>query len=132
MNISAWSIKNPTPAALLFILLTVLGLFSFKRMIVQEYPDVELPMVVITTILPGASPTQLENEVARKIENGTANLPDIRHVYTVIDNSTVTTMVELRLEKNLSDAVDDLRDVLSRIRSDLPADIREQSTNRAG
>jgi Cation/multidrug efflux pump len=126
MNISSWSIKNPIPAVLLFILLTLLGTMSFKRMIVQEYPDIELPMVIITTILPGASPDQLENEVARKLENAISNISNIKHIYSVIAKSSVTTIVELQLDKNLSDAMNDIRDTLNRVRSDLPTDITEQ------
>ncbi len=95
-------------------------------MIVQEYPDIELPMVIITTILPGASPDQLENEVARKLENAISNISNIKHIYSVIAKSSVTTIVELQLDKNLSDAMNDIRDTLNRVRSDLPTDITEQ------
>lgn len=126
MNFSTWSIRNPIPAILLFVLLTFLGLIGFRSMGVQEFPDIELPVVTVTTALPGASPEQLENEVARKVENATANLPSVKHVYSTINNGVVVNFIEFRLEKNVAEAVDDVRDALSRIRSDLPSEVKEQ------
>ena len=74
MNISAWSIKNPIPAVMLFVMLSFAGLLSFKSMKVQNFPDLDLPTVTIVASLPGAAPAQLETEVARKIENAIAPL----------------------------------------------------------
>ena len=68
MNVSAWSIKNPIPAVMLFVLLTLAGIMSFKAMKVQQFPDLELPTVTVSASLPGAAPAQLETEVARKLE----------------------------------------------------------------
>lgn len=67
MNVSAWSIRNPIPAAMLFVMLTLMGLFSFGAMKVQNFPDLDLPTITVVASLPGASPSQLENDVARKI-----------------------------------------------------------------
>ena len=59
MNVSSWSIKNPIPAILLFLLLTLIGLMGFRAMKIQNFPDVDLPMVIVNASLPGASPAQL-------------------------------------------------------------------------
>ncbi|TJW02089.1 MAG: efflux RND transporter permease subunit, partial [Mesorhizobium sp.] len=67
MNFSAWSIRNPVPAILLFVLLTVGGLLAFEGLAVQNFPDMDLPTVSVTATLDGAAPTQLETEVARVI-----------------------------------------------------------------
>ncbi len=125
MNFSALSIRNPIPAILLFILLTIAGVMSFRSMGVQEFPDIELPIVVVNTSLPGASPAQLENEVARKIENSVATLSDVKHIYSNISDGSVTTSVEFRLEKEVGDAMDDVRDAVSRVRGDLPAEVKD-------
>jgi hypothetical protein len=61
MNVSAWSIRNPIPALLLFALLTLLGLMAFKGMGIQQFPDVDLPTGAVTASLPGAAPAQMEN-----------------------------------------------------------------------
>ncbi|RKT62858.1 multidrug efflux pump subunit AcrB [Azonexus fungiphilus] len=125
MNVSAWSIRNPIPAILLFILLTLAGLVAFKAMKVQQFMDIDLPMVTVVASLPGAAPGQLETEVARKIENSVATLQGIKHIYTKVQDGTVTVTVEFRLEKPTQEAVDDVRDAVSRIRSDLPGDLRD-------
>jgi multidrug efflux pump subunit AcrB len=125
MNVSTWSIRNPIPALLLFVMLTIVGLMGFQRMKIQNFPDIDLPTVTVTASLPGASPTQMETEVARKIENAVATLQDVKHIYSTLSDGTATVTVEFRLEKATQAAVDDVRDAVSRVRSDLPADLRD-------
>ena len=125
MNFSAWSIRNPIPGILLFIMLGLAGLLCFHWMKVQQFPDIELPMVTVTAALPGAAPPQLETEVARKIENSIATLQGLRNQYTNIQDGVVTVTAEFQLEKPLQEAVDDVRNAVSQVRSDLPADLRD-------
>ena len=125
MNVSAWSIRNPIPAVLLFILLTLLGLYAFSNMKVQQFMDLDLPTVTVSASLPGAAPAQMETEVARKIENSVATLQGIKHIYTKVQDGSAIVTVEFRLEKPTQEAVDDVRDAVSRIRSDLPADLKD-------
>ena len=125
MNLSTWSIRNPIPSLLLFILLTLLGLMSFRAMKIQNFPDIDLPTVIVTAALPGAAPAQLETEVARKIENSIATIPGIKHIYGKIQDGSVAVTAEFRLEKDVSQAVDDVRDAVSRIRADLPQALRD-------
>jgi multidrug efflux pump subunit AcrB len=125
LNVSTWSIRNPIPAVLLFIMLTLLGLMSFNWMKIQNFPDIDLPTVIVTASLPGASPSQLETEVARKIENSVATVQGVKHIYTTVQDGVATITVEFRLEKPTQQAVDDVRDAVSRVRSDLPGDLRD-------
>ena len=125
MNVSAWSIRNPTPAILLFAMLTVLGLLAFRAMKIQQFMDIDLPMVVVSASLPGAAPAQMETEVARKIENSVATLQGVKHIYTQTQDGLAAVTVEFRLEKSTQEAVDDVRDAVSRIRADLPGDLRD-------
>ena len=125
INVSSWSIRNPIPAILLFLLLTLSGLTAFRAMKIQNMPDVDLPMVIVTAVLPGAAPAQLETEIARKIENSLAALSGVKHIYTMIQDGTVNLTIEFRLEKPTQEALDDVRDAVLRIRSDLPGDMRD-------
>ncbi|MGO3385229.1 MAG: efflux RND transporter permease subunit, partial [Acinetobacter guillouiae] len=125
MNFSSWSIKNPIPGILLFIMLGLAGLMCFHWMKIQQFPDIELPMVTVTAALPGAAPPQLETEVARKIENSIATLQGLKNQYTNIQDGVVTVTAEFQLEKPLQEAVDDVRNAVSQVRSDLPADLRD-------
>jgi multidrug efflux pump subunit AcrB len=124
-NVSAASIRNPIPAVLLFIMLTLAGLLAFKAMKVQQFPDIDLPNIIITASLPGAAPAQLETEVARKIENSIATLQGLKHIYTKVQDGVATITAEFRLEKPIQEALDDTRDAVARVRSDLPADLRD-------
>jgi multidrug efflux pump subunit AcrB len=130
MNVSSWSIRNPTPAVLLFVMLTLFGVMSFRAMKIQQFPDVDLPMVTVTATQPGTAPAQMETEVARKIENSVATLQDVKHIYTKVQDGTATVTVEFRLEKPVQEAVDDVRDAVSRIRSDLPGDLKDPVISR--
>ncbi len=130
MNVSAFSIRNPLPAVLLFIILTLVGLMAFRAMKIQNFPDIDLPTVSVNVAFPGASPTQLENDVARKLENSIATLQGIKHIYTKVQDGAVTVTAEFRLEKATQEALDDVRDAVARIRADLPADIRDPVVTR--
>ncbi|MBN9475681.1 MAG: RND transporter [Bordetella sp. SCN 67-23] len=130
MNVSTWSIRNPIPSVMLFVLLTFAGLLSFSAMKVQNFPDIDLPMVMVTAALPGASPGQLENDVARKLENSIATLQGLKHVYTKIQDGSVSLTAEFELEKPLQEAVDDVRSAVSRVRADMPADLRDPIINK--
>ena len=125
MNVSSWSIKNPIPAVMLFVLLTFGGLLSFKAMKVQNFPDIDLPTVSVSAALPGAAPAQLETEVARKLENSIATVQGLKHITTKVQDGGVSITAEFRLEKPVQEAVDDVRSAVARVRSDLPADVRD-------
>lgn len=135
INVSAWSIRNPTPGILLFVLLTLAGLMGFTAMRIQNFPDMDLSTVTVTASLPGASPSQLETDVARKIENALAAMQGVKHISTTLSEGTAIIAVDFRLEKSSQEAVDDVRDAVARVRSDLPGDLRDpviQKTTTAG
>ena len=125
MNVSAWAIKNPIPSVLLFAMLTLLGMMSFSAMKIQQFPNIDLPTITVTASLPGASPVQMETDVARKIEDSVATVTGVRHIYTRVQNGAATTTVEFRLEKPTQEALDEVRDAVARIRSDLPDALRD-------
>jgi len=125
MNVSSWSIRNPIPAVMLFVLLTFAGFLSFNAMKVQNFPDIDLPTVSVNASLPGAAPAQLETDVARKIENAIATLQGLKHIYTKVQDGAVTITAEFRLEKPVQEAVDDVRSAVSRVRGELPGDMRD-------
>jgi multidrug efflux pump subunit AcrB len=125
MNVSSWSIRNPTPAILLFLLLTLIGVMGFRGMKIQQFPDIDLPMVTVTAALPGASPAQMETDVARKLEDSIATLQGVKHVYTLVQSGAMTITVEFRLEVPPQEAVDGVRDAVSRVRSSLPGELRD-------
>ncbi|MDR6672219.1 efflux RND transporter permease subunit [Xanthomonas sp. 1678] len=125
LNVSTWSIRNPVATSLLFILLTLAGIGGFLAMKVQSFPDIDFPIVTVSAELPGASPPQLESDVARKIEDALANIPRIKHITSTLTDGTATVTAEFHLDKPLQEAMDDVRDAVSSTRADLPADLRD-------
>jgi multidrug efflux pump subunit AcrB len=130
MNVSAWCIKNPVPALMFFVLLTMAGIFSFHSMKVQNFPDLELPTITVTASLPGAAPAQMETEVARKIENSIATVQGLKHIYTKVQDGAATITAEFRLEKPTQEALDEVRSAVSSVRADLPAELRDPIINK--
>nr|WP_314628392.1 efflux RND transporter permease subunit [uncultured Janthinobacterium sp.] len=131
MNFSSLSIKNPIPAIMLFALLTLAGLLAYKANPVQDFPDIELPIVTVSAVLPGAAPAQLETEVARKIEDSVATLQGVKNIYTKVLDGVVTVTVEFILEKQIAEAVNDVRDAVARVKADMPAELRDPTVTKA-
>ncbi len=121
LNVSAYSIRNPLVAILLFVLLTLGGLYGFMQMKVQQFPDIDLPAVVVTVTLPGAAPSQLENDIAKKIENKLTSIEGVKHIRTTLQTGAATMVTEFVLEKDIQEAVDDVRSAVGEVRGDLPA-----------
>ncbi|MBK4735563.1 efflux RND transporter permease subunit [Noviherbaspirillum pedocola] len=130
MNFSALSIRNPVPAILLFLLLTLGGLLAYRATMVQDFPDIELPIVSVSASLPGAAASQMETEVARKIEDSVATLQGVKNIYTRVLEGQATVTVEFVLERQLSEALNDVRDAVARVRADLPSDLRDPSVTK--
>ena len=99
MNFTTWSIRNPIPAIVLFVLLTIAGLWGFRTLSIQRLPDIDFPLINVGLVLPGAAPPQLETEVARKVENSLATLSGVKHLRTSIVDGQVAIAVQFELEK---------------------------------
>ena len=125
MNSSAWAIDRPLPALMIFLVLCVAGLWGFRELSIQRFPDIAFPLVTVTVSLPGAAPAQLETEVTRRVEDAVATIPDIKRVISTASEGSSFTAIEFVLEADLTVALDDVRDAITRIRADLPQDIQE-------
>ncbi len=125
MNVSAWCIRNPIAAIMFFVMLCFAGVLSYQSMKVQNFPDLDVPNIIITASLPGGSPAQLETEVARKIENSIASLEGLKNIYTKVQDGVVTITAEFRIEKLTQEALDETRSAVQQVRADLPADLRD-------
>lgn len=125
MNLSTWAIQKPVPAILLFVVLTLAGILSFRALPVQNLPDFDLPTVTITASLPGSTASSMETDVTRKIEDSLASLDKIDHITSTVTEGSSVTTVQFQLEKDTSEAVNDVRDAVSKIRSQLPSDVQE-------
>jgi multidrug efflux pump subunit AcrB len=131
MNFVTWAIRNPTPVIVMFIALMIGGVISFERLGVQDLPDIEFPTVTVSVGYPGVPPSQMESEVTRKIEDAVATVTGVQHIQSRVNVGSSTTTVEFLFDRDISQAMDDVRDAVTRIRSDLPADANEPIVSRA-
>ncbi|MGA1577370.1 MAG: efflux RND transporter permease subunit [Steroidobacteraceae bacterium] len=130
INVSAASIRRPLPAILAFALATIGGLLAFRDMGVADFPDIDIPIVRVKVTYAGASPGQLETEVTRKVEDAIANLQGIDKLTSTVMDGASTTVIEFELERDIDAALAEVRDAISRIRSDLPQDINEPNISQ--
>src|SRR3984957_2273005 len=129
-RISAWSISNPVPTTVLFLVLTVMGIFSFFTLGIDENPNIDLPIVSVTVTQSGAAPSELETQVTRKIEDAVAGVGNIKHITSVVNEGVSTTTIEFVLGTNSDRAVNDVRNEVSKIRQQLPQGIDEPVIER--
>lgn len=130
MNFSTWAIKNPIPVFMLFALLTLAGLFGFQKLKINNFPDMDFPSVNVTVSLPGATPEQLEAQITRKVEDSVANVNDIKHINSTISDGSSTTTIEFDLDKNLQDAVDEVKDAVDKIKDQFPVGSNEAQISK--
>ncbi|MGZ9114709.1 MAG: efflux RND transporter permease subunit, partial [Brevundimonas sp.] len=129
-NISSWSIKNPIPIILMFVLLTLAGVNGFMGMRINNNPDIDFPLISVYAGRPGAAPSEMEVQVTRLIEDSLAGLPGVRHINSqVLDGSSQTT-IEFELGTDTERATNDVRNAMSGLRADLPQDMQEPSVQR--
>lgn len=129
-NISAVAIRHPVPPIVLFIILTLAGLVSFMTMDITNNPDIDFPVVNVGVSRPGAAPSELEQEITKKIEDAVSNVTGIDHVSSNITDGYSNTTIEFKIGYDTDRAVSDVRDAVARIRSDLPQDIYEPQVQR--
>ena len=125
MILSNTSIKRPIFATVMILALVVLGIFSYRRLSVEMFPNVEFPIVSVVTTFAGASPETVEREVSKRIEEAVNQIAGVKHVFSTSRESVSTVMVEFRLEEKVNDAAQEVRAKLSSIRGTLPESIDE-------
>src|SRR5688572_22818539 len=130
MNFVTWSIRNPVPVIMMFIALTVAGIVSFPKLGVLDRPDIEFPAIVVTVAYSGVAPSQMESEITRKVEDAVATLAGIEELRSTVSEGASTTVMQFRFGINMSDTMDEVRDAMTRIRSDLPQDANEPIVSR--
>jgi HAE1 family hydrophobic/amphiphilic exporter-1 len=130
INISAWSIRRPVPAIVLFAVLMLLGTLSFKSLPVTRFPNIDVPIVSIKVTQSGAAPAELETQVTKVVEDSVANLVGVKHIASTLTDGLSTTVLEFRLGVDTDRALNDVRDAVAEVRADLPRTIDEPIIER--
>ncbi|MEW6368212.1 MAG: efflux RND transporter permease subunit [Acidobacteriota bacterium] len=130
MFLSNLSIKRPVFATVLMLALVTLGIFSYRRLAIDMFPDVEIPYIQIVTIFPGASPESVEREVTKRIEEAVNPISGVKHVMSSSREGVSSVWVQFQLEIKVNDAAQDVKSKINTIRGDLPLLIEEPIINK--
>jgi multidrug efflux pump subunit AcrB len=129
-NISSWSIRNPIPPILLFVMLTAVGIISFMNMKITQMPDISAPTVSVDVGQPGGAPSEIETQITQKIEGAVAGIGNVKSISSYMQEGGSFTYVEFHLGTPVDRAVNDVRDAVTKVRSELPDGIYEPQVSR--
>ena len=119
------SLKNPVFATMVMLALVVLGLFSYQRLKVDQFPNIDFPVVVITADYPGASPEIVESEVTKKIEEGVNSIAGINALTSRSLEGVSVVIIEFQLHIDGRKAAEDVREKVAAIRPLLRTEVKE-------
>jgi len=116
-------IKRPVFATMIGVALIVIGLFAYLKLGVDLFPKVEFPTVTITTVLPGASPEEVETQITKRVEEAVNTIEGIDELRSVSAEGVSQVFITFVLERPADSAASDVRDRVNRILRDLPEDV---------
>ncbi|MCY1274134.1 Efflux pump membrane transporter BepE [compost metagenome] len=125
MTLSDVCIRRPVFATVLSLILVLLGLLAYQRLAVREYPNIDVPIVTVNIIYPGASPEIMESQVAQPIEDVLSGIEGLDFVASISRSENTQITAQFRLGTNADEAANDVRDRLGRVRGLLPDEINE-------
>jgi multidrug efflux pump subunit AcrB len=129
-NISAWAIRHPITPIVLFVVLFFLGVVAFIRLPINLDPDVTFPAVNVSISQPGAAPTEMETQIAQKVEGSISSIGNVRNITTFIVEGQVGIFIQFEIATPIDRAVTDVRDAVAKVRNDLPQGILEPLVTR--
>ncbi|HRD77117.1 MAG TPA: efflux RND transporter permease subunit, partial [Hyphomicrobiaceae bacterium] len=130
LNVSAWAIRKPVPSLVLFLVLMVVGVFAFRQLPITRFPNIDVPIVQVRVYQAGTAPTELEAQVTKKIEDAIAGVNGVKHMTSTVTEGASLTVIEFRLETNADRALNDVKDAIARVRSELPRTVEEPIVSR--
>ena len=119
------SLKNPVFATMIMLAFVVMGLFAFQRLKVDQFPNIDLPVVVVITEYPGASPEIVESEVTKKIEESVNTIAGISALTSRSYETQSVVVIEFQLNMDGRKAADDVREKVAAIRPMLRDEVKE-------
>ncbi|HXH03961.1 MAG TPA: efflux RND transporter permease subunit, partial [Candidatus Competibacteraceae bacterium] len=125
MVLSDTSIKRPVLATVLNLLVLLLGVIAYDRLTVREYPNIDVPVVTVETVYPGASAEIVESQVTKVLEDSLSGIEGIEFINSISRSEKSQITVNFRLDRDADSAAADVRDRVGRVRGQLPDDVDE-------
>lgn len=130
MKLTEISIKRPVFATVIIMALVVLGLVSYMSLDVDQYPNVEMPVVAVTVLYPGASPEQVEAKVTQEVEEAVGEVAGVDHITSTVGEGSSTTVIQFTMETNVDAAAQNVRDKLGVLQAKLPQEAKAPIVSR--
>jgi hydrophobic/amphiphilic exporter-1 (mainly G- bacteria), HAE1 family len=130
MILSDLSVKQPVFATMMMIALVVLGVFSYRELSIDLFPNVDLPVVTVQTLYPGVAPETVETEVTKRIEEAINPIEGVKHIQSTTAEGVSMVITEFKLGVNIQTAAQDVRSKISALRRDFPAGVEEPIIER--
>src|SRR4051794_33220258 len=129
-NISSWCIRNPVFPIVLFVGLMLGGLVSFASMQVNNFPDIDFPAAIVDVVQPGAAPNEMESQVTQRVESAIRGVNGVDEINSSVSEGNSSTFVQFQIGTPTDRAVNDVRNAIAQIRSNLPEGILEPQVTR--
>ncbi len=131
MFLSDFSIKRPIATIVLIFAMMCIGLLALSKLRVNQNPDVEFPMIIVSIPYPGASPDTVEREIVNRIEKSFLSIPGVDEINAVANEGSANFYIRFGFKKNLIEASDDVSNAIAAVRYKLPIEMREPVLRRA-
>jgi len=122
-GLSGLAIRRPVFTTMLMLLLVVLGLFGYQRLPIDQFPEIDIPVVVVQTVYQGASPETIEREVTQPLEEAFNPVEGVDRITSVSLEGVSQIVVEFELERDGDQAAQDIRAKIDAVRRELPLEI---------
>ncbi len=130
MNMSTWAIRHPVPSLALFLVLCIVGMVSFFRLPVTQFPNIDIPIITIGIAQPGAAPSEVANQIVKPVESAVSDIVGVKHVSAIANDGFASVTIEFALEVDTDRALNDVKDAIAGVRGDLPESITEPNIQR--
>ena len=130
MNMSTWAIRNPVPSLALFLVLFVVGLVSFRQLPVTQFPNIDIPIITISVVQSGAAPSEIASQIVKPIEDAVVDVTGVKHVTATATDSSALITIEFAIETDTDRALNDIKDAVAGVRSELPESVTEPVVKR--
>jgi hydrophobic/amphiphilic exporter-1 (mainly G- bacteria), HAE1 family len=130
MILSDLSVKQPVFATMMMIALMVLGIFSYRELSIDLFPNVDMPVVTVQTLYPGVAPETVETEVTKRIEEAVNPIEGVKHISSTTTEGVSIVVTEFELGTDIHTAAQDVRSKVSALRRDFPSGVEEPVIER--
>lgn len=113
MNMSTWAIRKPVPSLALFLVLCIVGMVSFFRLPVTQFPNIDIPIITVSIGQGGAAPSEIATQIVKPVEGAVSDITGVNHVTATASDGAANITIEFELEVDTDRALNDVKDAVA-------------------